>query len=105
MWDIDSINTLLDQFHSFEIKVTTPVECNTLIDVLNSLGFDCSDLLRAHNTVPYPFFRIRGHHFGGNLSWKDADKPHFTYEQFVSRFNLANYVEDTTDINNLDSVI
>lgn len=104
MWDMDSIYAMIDEFKSFEIHVSTPDECDALIHALHEMGFTGGTfMVSLDGKVPYPYFRIRMHTFGGNYSWKDADKPHFEYSEFVSKFKLDFCEED--NITTMDSVI
>ena len=104
MWDMDSIYAMIDEFKSFEVHVSTAQECNELIGELNAMGFDGGYYMEAHgNHIPYPFFRVHRNTFGGNHEWRDENKPHFEYSEFVSKFKLDFCEED--NITTMDSVI
>ena len=104
MWDLDAINHMLEQFHSFEIHVSTAQECNNLIRELNSMGFIGGMYMEAStNYVPYPFFRIHRGSFGGNNEWRNVHKPRFEYSEFVAKFKLEFCEEE--NIACMDSVI
>ena len=105
MWDVDAIEALTEEFGSFEVLVANDTECNALINILQGIGVDCDDGMFAEDGyVPYPYFHIHnGMWLGGNSRRAHTDRPLFTYEQFVSAFNLSHCSDDY--ITNMDSVL